>query len=122
VKEAVSKLRIGMTKAELDQAVKDIEFIKEQTVSMYPNSTEDQMRDSLQPDSGERVHPNNLISQLTFDENIKVYSYLISKKKAFAAPPQIDYLAVFYSQKEDKVLGWGQFKTMMEPRVWRDTF
>lgn len=123
VKEAVSKLQIGMTKTELDHICKDIRFLKAQTVLMYPNFDADEMRATLAYDQHyEYKYPKNLIDLLTFDGDIKVFSYLIRKKNTYANPPVIDHLAVFYSQKQDKVIGWGHLTTSGGVDTWRDKF
>jgi len=123
VKEAASKLQIGMSKAQLEAIVKELKFIKEQTVTMYPNSNEEQMRASLANNKNyEYQTPENLIDILTFDGNIKVYSYLIRKDKVYANPPTLRYLAIFYNQKEDKIIGWAQMRTSGDIDSLRDKF
>lgn len=123
VKEATSNLKIGMTKVELDHLFKDLKFLKEQTVSMYPNADEKMMRATLWNNQHyESLHPDNLIDKLTFDGNVKVYSYLIREKKIYANPPLIDHVSVFYNQNEDKVIGWGHLRTSGDIDSWRDRF
>ncbi len=123
VREAASKLKIGMTKAEFTLVTKDLKFLKEQTVLMYPNSNENEMRATLTHDQHyELREPANLVDLLTFDGNMKVYSYLIRKKKIYANPPLVDHLSVFYDQKEDKVIGWGHLRTSGDIDSWRDKF
>ena len=123
VKEATLHLKIGMTKAELDQTCKDLKFLREQTVSMYPNATETMMRATLWNNQHfESRNPENLIDQLTFDGNIKVYSYLIKREKVYANPTFVDYLAIFHNQKEDRVIGWAHLKIAGDVDTWHDVF
>jgi hypothetical protein len=123
VKEAADRLKTGMTKAEMDQVTEDLKFIKEQSVMLYPNTAESRMKGIFRHDKKyERLHPEDLIDKLTFDGNIKVYSYFVREERAFANPTTTHYLAVFHNQVEDKVIGWGLFSTHREPRIWDDKF
>lgn len=124
VKEATSKLKIGMTKTELDHLFKDLTFLKEQTVLVYPNLTEAQTRALIWNERHYKdIHPKDLIAnQLTFDGSIKVYSYFVREERSFANPTLTHFVAVFLNQKEDKVIGWGYLTTNIEPRLWDDKF
>ncbi len=123
VKEAVSKLQVGMSKSDLDHTFKDVEFLKEQLVAVYPNSSEEETRGSFIGNNHyELKFPENVIDTLTFDGNSKVYSYLIRREKIYANPTSIDYVAVFYNQKEDKVLGWAHMRESGDVDTWGDKF
>lgn len=123
VKEAASKLQIGMTKARLDQIFIGVKFLKEQTVLMYPNANESRMRGTLWNDKHyESFYPKDLIDKLSFDGNIKVYSYLIRREKVYANPTFVDYIAVFHNQKEDKVIGWAHLRVAGDVDTWPDKF
>lgn len=122
-KQFAARLHVGMSKAELDSALKDLPFLREQTVAVYPNRTVKEMRGKIGPDNPtEWWYPETLAEQFRFDGSEKVYSFLIRKKYVFANGWFIDYLAVFYDQKADKVLGWGFFGEVGEPKTWDDTF
>jgi hypothetical protein len=43
-------------------------------------------------------------------------------EKAFANPNLTHYVAIFYDQKRDKVIGWGKFSTFVDPQSWEDVF
>jgi len=124
VKEVTSRLRIGMTKVEMEASLKGQKFLKEQTAVVYPKSTEEETRASVWGDQHyEFVYPEDLIAkQLSFDGNIKIYSYLIKEKRKFANPISIDYLAVFYNVREDKVIGWAHMQTLGEASGWSEKF
>ncbi|MCG3206392.1 MAG: hypothetical protein KCHDKBKB_03128 [Elusimicrobia bacterium] len=124
VEEIMSRLRIGMTKAEMKDALKGEKFLKEQTVKAYPNSTEQETRATVWNHRHyEFVYPEDLIlKKVPFDGSIKVYSYLVKEEKNFAVPVIIDSLAVFYDQGNDQVIGWAHLSTSGEVRIWRDEF
>ena len=44
IETAYSKLKVGMTKAELDNLFGRFKFLKEQAIDIYPNSNEKDMR------------------------------------------------------------------------------
>jgi hypothetical protein len=122
-KAVAEQLKVGMSKSELDQLCKDLKFLKEQTVLVYPNSNESKTRAVMWNDQHwESIYPKDLIDQLTFDGNTKVYSYLIKREKVYANPVSIDYLAVFYNQNADKVIGWGHLRTSGDVETWDDRF
>lgn len=123
VGSVTSKLRLGMSKAELDSAFKDMTFLREQRVAVYPNRTVEEMRGKIGPDNPmEWWYPKTLAGQFRFDGNEKVYSYLIQKKYVFANGWFFDYLAVFYDPKTDKVIGWGFFHELGKPETWDERF
>lgn len=124
VKEVTSRLRIGMTKMEMEMSLKGEKFLKEQTALVYPKSTEAETRASVWNNQHyEFVYPEDLITKrLTFDGNIKVYSYLIKKEKKFAVPVTIDYLSIFLNRKEDQVIGWAHIRMDGEVNTWDDKF
>jgi hypothetical protein len=123
VKEAVSKLKIGMTKAELDKAFKKVTLIKVRTVNIRPGITEEQSRAISSSQGFEEVHPEDLVTkQLVFDGNTKVYSYLVKTVKKFANPDRTTYIAVFVDQKTDRVIGWGILEDIMNPKDWDEFF
>ncbi|MBL0350917.1 MAG: hypothetical protein IPP68_11180 [Elusimicrobia bacterium] len=118
-----SHLKIGMTKAELNSALKEESFLREQLVAVYPNRSVKEMKGIIGPhDPSEWCYPETLGDQLRFDGNEKVFSYLIHKKYVFANGWFFDYLAVFYDQKNDKVVGWGFFHEIGKPETWNDNF
>jgi hypothetical protein len=124
VKEVTSRLRIGMTKMEMDQCLKGQKFLKEQVALIYPNSTEEKTRAAVW--SGQEfkfVYPEDLIAKrLTFNGDVKVYSYLVKEKRKFAVPISIEYLAIFYNKRDGKVIGWAQIRTVGEASGWNDKF
>ena len=123
VQEAVSKLKIGMTKAELDKAFKKVTLIKVRTVNIRPGITEEQSRAISSSQGFEEVHPEDLVTkQLVFDGNTKVYSYLVKTVKKFANPDRTTYIAVFVDQKTDRVIGWGILEDIMNPKDWDEFF
>jgi hypothetical protein len=123
VQEAVSKLKIGMTKAELDKAFKKVTLIKVRTVNIRPGITEEQSRAISSSQGFEEVHPEDLVTkQLVFDGNTKVYSYLVKTVKKFANPDRTTYIAVFVDQKADRVIGWGILEDIMNPKDWDEFF
>jgi hypothetical protein len=54
VKEVTSRLRIGMTKMEMDQCLKGQKFLKEQVALIYPNSTEESLERLLRNSRSQR--------------------------------------------------------------------
>lgn len=124
VKAVSAGLKIGMSKMEMDHLVRELKFLKEQTITLYPNATETEMRSTFTHDQQyEYLEPEDLFQrQVSFDGNIKVFSYLIKESHKFAAPVVIDYLAIFYAQKEDKIIGWGHLQTMGEVESWGERF
>jgi hypothetical protein len=124
VKEAVDRLKIGMTKAELDKAFKKVQFLREQVVMVYPGQTEEGTRANVWNNRDyEEVNPKDFIThQLAFDGNTKVYSYFVSRKKKFANPDTITCIIVFVDQKADRVIGWACLSTWIDPKNWHDLF
>ena len=123
VQEAVSKLKIGMTKAELDKAFKKLTPLRERTVNIRPGITEVQSRAISSSQGFEEVHPEDLVrKQLVYDGNTKVYSYLVKTVKKFANPDRTTYIAVFVDQKTDRVIGWGILEDIMNPKDWDEFF
>jgi hypothetical protein len=120
---SVDHLRIGMTKVELDEAFKDVVFLKSQVVSPYPDSNEKEMRAALRHDHHyESLTPPDIVDRLAIDGTVKVYSFLIRRKASWPNGWRTDYLAVFHDGKDDKVIGWAKMSSGVEPRVWRDRF
>jgi len=123
VKEAVSKLKIGMTKAELDKAFKKLTPLRERTVNIRPGITEVQSRAISSSQGFEEVHPEDLVrKQLVYDGNTKVCSYLVERRKVYMNPDETTYIAVFVDQKGDRVIGWGLLKTELVPEYWDEFF
>ena len=124
VKVATSKLKIGMTKIELDHLFKDLKFLKEQTVSVYPKLTESQTRAILWNDRHyDYLNPQDLITdQMVFNGDVKVYSYLVHKESSWPNGWNTHYVVIFYNYKKDKIIGWAKMSTMIEPRLWNDQF
>lgn len=124
VAKVTSKLRIGMSKAELDRVMKHEKFLKEQIVQIRPGSDESETRAAVSSNKlYESIFPKDLIDEkLTFDGNIKVYSYLIEEDRAFANPISVEALFVFVDQKKDQVIGWADIRGLVEVRLWRDFF
>lgn len=124
VAKVTSKLRIGMSKAELDRVMKHEKFLKEQVVKIRPGSDESETRAAVSSNKlYESIFPKDLIDEkLTFDGNIKVYSYLIEEDRAFANPISVEALFVFVDQKKDQVIGWADIRGLVEVRLWRDFF
>jgi len=123
VQEAVSNLKLGMSRDELNLVVKDLKFLMEQTVLMYPNHDENEMRASIHNNKHYNFrNPADLIDRLTFDGDTKVYSYLIRREKVYANPTYVHYVAIFYNHKEDKVIGWAQIEVSGDVDTWDDKF
>ncbi len=120
---AYSNLKIRMTKGELDNLFRNVKFLKEQTISKYPNISDSSMRDSLLKDSyyGD-LYPKNVFENINLDGNIKVLSYLIRKQLNWPNGWLVDYIVVFYDKKSDKVIGWGKIKSYDESSTWEDNF
>lgn len=124
VKEVSSRLRIGMSKAELNNVMKGEKFIMEQVVKVYPGRTEQETRAATwNYMKYELVVPENLIKEiLPFDGSVKAYSYLIKEERRFANPIDIEALFVFYDPKKDQVIGWADIGGLVEVRLWREVF
>jgi hypothetical protein len=124
LEKAISKLRLGMSKPEMEEVLDDWKFLKEQTVIAYPGSTEQETRAvAWSTKTNVLVFPENLITeQLPFDGSIKVRSYLIKRDKMFAVPVVLDYLAIFYNKETEKVVGWAHLREMGEVKDWPEEF
>ncbi len=122
--DVTSKLRIGMSKAELDTVMKDEKFLKEQTVKARPGSTQEETRAFVWSiRTYELVHPKNLImEQMPFDGSVKAFSYLVKEERRFANPIDVEALFVFVDQKKDQVIGWADINGLVEVRLWHDFF
>ncbi|MBL0350918.1 MAG: hypothetical protein IPP68_11185 [Elusimicrobia bacterium] len=77
-----AQLRIGMSKAELDQVMKAERFIREQVVKVRPGSNEIHTRAAIRNNKIYKyVSPEDLIEvRLPFDESVTAYSYLIKEE------------------------------------------
>ncbi len=124
VREVTSRLKIGMSKTELDNVMKGEKFLMEQIVKVYPGRTEQETRAAAwNYRSYESVDPKNLITEiLTFDGSVKAYSYLIKEERRFANPIDVEALFVFYDQKKGQVVGWADVRGLVEVRLWREVF
>lgn len=122
VLDAYKKLEVGMSKKQIDVLFGELKFIKEQKVLRHADLSDDHMRGSLVQNHsyGDR-QPENLFDHVTFDGSTKVYSYLIKSEYRFPFT-YMYYVAIFYNEKEDKVVGKVQMSTDAEPRVWGDKF
>ncbi|MBL0058271.1 MAG: hypothetical protein IPP35_03995 [Elusimicrobia bacterium] len=124
VAKVTSKLRIGMSKAELDHVMRGEKFLKEQIVQLWPGQSEPETRATIHNDNlYESIYPKDLIDErLPIDGSVKVYSYLIEEDRAFANPISVEALFVFVDQKKDQVIGWADIRGLVEVRLWRDFF
>jgi hypothetical protein len=124
VKAVTARLRIGMTKGELDQIMKGEKFLKEQVVKAYPGRTEKETRAAVwNHNTYVFVQPQNLVTeQLSFDGTVKVFSYLIKEERRYANPVYVDALAVFVDVRKDKVIGWAHLGGLVEVRLWDDLY
>jgi hypothetical protein len=121
--DAYKKLEVGMNKQELQRLLNNLKFIKEQPILKYGSSSEQHMRGSLTHNkSWKDRQPKDLIDHLTFDGNIKVYSYLIKEEHKWPDYIYTYYIAVFYNENEDRVMGKAILSTDAEPRVWDPEF
>lgn len=124
VKDVSGKLRIGMSKEELNVVMKGEKFLREQIVQVHPGSTEQRTRAAVR---NNRIYtliiPKGLIDEiLPFDGSVKAYSYLIKEERRFANPIDIEALFVFYDPKKDQVIGWADIGGLVEVRLWREVF
>ncbi len=120
---AYSKLKIGMTKSEIDNAFKDVKFLKEQAITRYPNATDGIMKSSLFKDHVyDDLYPKDIFESVTFDGNVKVFSYLIKKRLNWPNGWIVYYVTIFYDSKSNKVIGWAKIGTYGEANTWRDNF
>jgi hypothetical protein len=124
VEEVTSKLRIGMSKAELDKVMKGEKFLNEQVVNARPGSAEGETRAVVWNHRTYKVvHPENLITELMpFDGSVKAYSYLIKEERRFANPIDVEALFVFVDQGKGEVIGWADIRGLVEVRLWDDIF
>ena len=123
-KKTYEKLKIGASKAELDQLFHELKFIKEQTVLRYGTLSESVTRGTIWSDNTyEDIKPNmEILHQFTFDGNTKVYSYIINKSYNWPNGDQIYYIAIFYDKKADKVIGKAIMYTTLSIQHWGDKF
>jgi hypothetical protein len=119
-----AQLRIGMSKAQIDQVMKGEKFLKEQTLALNPGRTEGEMRASVWDNhTYKSYYPDNLINQkLTFDGSMKAYSYLIKEERPFANPIYVEALFIFVDSKKDEVVGWADIAGLVEVRLWDEIF
>jgi hypothetical protein len=123
VEKAYAKLRIGMTKNEIDGLFKGCKFIMKQTVVLYPNSSEQEMRRTFSDNEVyEDLYPKDLIERVTFTGNIKVFSYLIRERMTFANPVIVYYAAIFYDESNDRVIGWARMSKSGDIGTWNEKF
>jgi hypothetical protein len=119
-----AQLRIGMSKAELDQVMKAERFIREQVVKVRPGSNEIHTRAAIRNNKIYKyVSPEDLIEvRLPFDESVTAYSYLIKEEHRFANTINVEALFVFVDTKKDAVIGWADIDGLVETRLWNDYF
>lgn len=124
VDDVTSKLRVGMSKVELDSVMKSERFLKEQIVQARPGSTGEEERALVWNHRiYESIHPKNLITeQIPFDGSVKAYSYLIKEERRFANPIDVEALFVFVDQKNGEVIGWADIRGLVEFRLWDEIF
>ncbi|MBL0059330.1 MAG: hypothetical protein IPP35_09525 [Elusimicrobia bacterium] len=124
VTEVTSKLRVGMSKAELDTVMKGEKFLKEQTVKTRPGNTVEETRGYLWAlNTYEVIYPRNLITeQIPFDGSVKAYSYLVKEERRFANPIDVEALFIFVDQKKGEVIGWADIRGLVEVRLWDEVF
>lgn len=124
VGSVTAKLRIGMSKVELDQVMKGERFLKEQVVRNWPGKSEAETRAAIISNSIIKlISPEDLIRErLPFDGSVKAYSYLIRENRRFANPTNVEALFVFVDSKVGKVVGWADMDGLVEVRLWDDFF
>ena len=124
VEDVASKLKVNMSKAELDEVMEGQKFLKEQVVKTYAGRTEQETRAAiLNFRTYKFVYPKNLITeQLPFDGSVIACSYLIKEDRRFANPIDVEALFVFVDQKKDAVIGWADISTLVEVRLWDEIF
>ena len=126
IKKAYEELKIGSNKIEMDRLFKDFKFIKEQTVLLYHNETnENEMRGSFWSNkSYEDIQPQKkiLIPSLTFDGNTKVFTYLVDVESNWPNNKIIYYVAIFYDKLNDKVIGKAIMSGTEDPIHWTEKF
>jgi hypothetical protein len=124
VSEVTSRLKVGMSKAQLDTVMKEERFLKEQVVKTYPNRTDQETRAATWNFRTYKIiHPENLITeQMPFDGSVKAYSYLIKEDRRFANPIDVEALFVFVDQQKEEVIGWADIRGLVEVRLWDDIF
>lgn len=122
IMKAYEKLEVGMNKEQVNTLFENLKFINERVVFAAPGTDIKEERGSIQAGNHiEYIAPKNLIDRLTFDGNIKVYSYLISKKKK-GLFDDYTYAAIFYDTTNDRVIGKAIISTFMHPKDWRKNF
>jgi hypothetical protein len=119
-----AQLRIGMSKAELDQVMKAERFIREQVVKVRPGSNEIHTRAAIRNNKIYKyVSPEDLVeARLPFDGSVTAYSYLIKEEHRFANTINVEALFVFVDTKKDAVIGWADIDGLVETRLWNDYF
>ena len=123
IEKKYSMLKVGMSRQEFQNLFANFRFIKEQTVDTYPNSTVEDMRLSLKNyKTWQDVYPQNLINELKFDGSIRVYSYLIKKRLVWPNGWIVYYVAVFFDENSDKVIGWAKMSKWGDLKNWSKTF
>ena len=123
IENAYSELKVGMTKSEVDNLFGRFKFLKEQTVTMYSNSDEEDMRHTLlNYIRYKNLSSKGIFSKVTFDGNTKVFSYLIKQELNWPNGWLVDYVAIFYNNKDDKVFGWAKIVAYGKAKTWGDTF
>lgn len=109
IDKAYSKLKVGMTTSELNDVFGGFKLIKEQIVTTYPNSSVKDMRISFKNDkSFEEVYPENILSTVSLDGNVKVYSYFVKNTPEWPNGWRTSYILVFVDNRSGKVIGWAR--------------
>lgn len=123
VNDVYSRLKLGMTKSELDGLFKTVKFLKEQAIIKYPNISDSSMRTSLLKDHYyDDLYPKTLFENISLDGNVKVFSYLIKKELNWPNGWIVSYVAIFYDKKSGKVIGWGKISTYGKASTWQNNF
>lgn len=124
VNNAYSKLKIGMTKVELDKAFKNVKFLKEQTVVKYPGSSGEDMRHVFEKyNHFEDIYPKDIFRKISYDGSVKVISYFVKKDIAWPNGWTIHYISIFHDIQNNKVIGWSKLQNNSNiVRNWDEKF
>lgn len=118
--KAFEKLSFGMSKAELDKTMTDLELIKTQVVDKRAKRSEASTRQFLkQNTSMQQTNPSNLLDVISIDGSVKVFSYHTKTKSKWPNGWTVHFIAVFYDTKNDKVLGYTKMtRGIGQPKGW----
>ena len=125
IEKVYSMLKLNMTKEELLDLFKGFTLIKKQTILVKATSTEEKERRSLlrKKEYYDSLYPENLFDKISLTGDVKVYSYYVRKTLAWPNGWDIQYIMVFYDEKNNKIIGWGKATNNNNYiKTWGNTF